>query len=76
MTYSAVGRDSVVGIATRYGLCCQGMESHWEQIFCKRPVHPSGSPSLLYNGYRSFPGVKRRTVALTTHPIPSAEVNL
>jgi hypothetical protein len=28
-----VGRDSVVGIAARYGLYCPGIESRWEQDF-------------------------------------------
>jgi hypothetical protein len=43
-----VGRDSVGGIATRYGLDGQGIESWWG---------PWGPPSLLYNGYRvSLPG--------------------
>ena len=37
------GRDSAVGIATRYGLDGPGL---W------------GQPSLLYNGYRVFPRSK------------------
>ena len=55
-----MGRDSVVGIATRYGLEGPGVESRLGQILCTRPDRPWGPPSLLYNGYRvSFPGVKR-----------------
>jgi len=38
------GRDSSVGIETRYGL--------------DRPDRPWGPPCLLYNGYRVFPGGK------------------
>jgi hypothetical protein len=54
-----VGRDSVVGIATHYGLDGPGMNPDWGEIFCTRPDRPWGPPSLLYNGYRiSFPGVK------------------
>ena len=45
------GRDSSVGIATRYGLDGPGGE-----IFRTRPDRPWGPSSLLYNGYRVFPG--------------------
>ena len=52
------GRDSLVGIASRYGLDGTGIESRWGRDF----PHPSrrswGPPSLLYNGYRGFPGGK------------------
>jgi len=27
-----------------------------DDIFCTRPDRPWGPPSLLYNGYRVFPG--------------------
>jgi hypothetical protein len=40
------------------------------EIFHTRPHRPWGPPSLLYNGYRVFPGVKAAGgggVALTTH---------
>jgi len=38
--------------------------------FSSRPDRPWGPPSLLYNGYRIFPGVKcGRGVMLTTHPL-------
>ena len=49
-----MGRDSSVGIATRYGLDCPGVG----EIFRTRPDRPWGLPSLLYNGYRAFPGGK------------------
>ena len=47
-----MGRDSSVGIATRYGLDGPGIESRWGggEIFPQ--------PSLLYNGYPVFPGGK------------------
>ena len=50
-------RESVVGIATRYGLDVPRFESWQEQmIFFLQKL----SPSLLFNGYRgSFPYVKR-----------------
>jgi hypothetical protein len=53
------GRDSSVGIATRYGLDGPGIESRWGgEIFRTCPDRPWGPPSLLYKGYRVFPGVK------------------
>ena len=54
-----VGRDGVVGIATRYGLDGPGIESRWGEIFRTRPDQPWGPPSLLYSRYRlSFSGGK------------------
>jgi hypothetical protein len=54
-----VGRDSLVSIATRYGLDDSGIEHRWREIFLARPDWPLGPPSLLYNSYGvSFPGVK------------------
>ena len=52
-------RDSSVGIATRYGLDGPGIESRWGARF-SAPVQtgPGAPPSLLYNGYRVFPGGK------------------
>jgi hypothetical protein len=49
---------SLVGIATGYGLDVPGIESRWGEIFRACPDRPSGPPSLLYNGYRVFPGGK------------------
>ena len=50
-----MGRDSAVGIATRYGLDGPGSNP---EIFGTRPDRPWDPPSLLYNGYRVFPGGK------------------
>jgi len=50
-----VGRDSSVGIATRYGLDGPGIKSRLGEIFRARQDRPCGPPSLLYNGYRVFP---------------------
>ena len=45
------------------------------EIFCTYPDRLRGTPSLLYNGYRVFPGCKSgRSVVLTTHPSLSAKV--
>jgi hypothetical protein len=63
--------DSSVGIATRYGLEGPGIESQWGEIFRTYRDRLRGPPSLLYNGYRVFPGGKGdRGVMLTTHPLP------
>ena len=55
------GLDSVVGIATSYGLGGPWLDSWWGVEFSLLhvgPDRPSGPPSLLYNGYRvSFLGV-------------------
>jgi hypothetical protein len=51
-------RDSSVSIATRYGLEGPGIESRWGEIFRTYPDRLRGPPSLLYNRYRLFPGVK------------------
>ena len=53
------GWYSSVGIATRYGLDGPGIEFRLGgEIFRTRPDLPWGPPSLLYNAYRVFPGVK------------------
>ena len=53
------GRDSSVGIATHYGLDGPRIESRWGgQYFPHYPDRPWCPPSLLYNGYRVFPGGK------------------
>jgi len=52
------GPCSVVGIATVFGLDGPGIESRWGDIFRTSPDRPWGPPSLLYNGYRVFPGGK------------------
>ena len=59
---------SSVGIATRYGLEGPGIQSRWGEILRTYPDRLRGPPSLLYNGYRVFPGCKGgRGVMLTTH---------
>jgi len=58
---ASCGLGSVVGIAAGYGLDSPGIESWWGgKIFHTCPDQPWGPPSLLYNGYRLFPGVKER----------------
>jgi len=68
-----VGRESLVGIATRYELDGPRIEFRWGgEIFRTRPDRPWGPPSLLYNAYWvSFPGVKRPGHGVD-HPPPSS----
>jgi hypothetical protein len=49
---------SSVGISTAYRLDGHGIESRGGEIFRTSPDRPWGPPSLLYNGYRVFPGGK------------------
>ena len=69
--YSCVsGPGGSVGIATDYGLDGPESNAGGDEIYCpSRPV--CGPPSLLYNGYRVFPGSRGgRGVGLTPPPIP------
>jgi hypothetical protein len=67
-----VGRDSVVGIATRYELIDPGIESRRGARF-SAPVKTR--LGLLYSGYRvSFPEVKRPGRGIYHPPPSSAEV--
>ena len=54
------GSGSSVGIATGYGLDDPGSKSGGGEILPTCPDRPWGPPSLLYNGYRVFPGGKER----------------
>jgi len=62
-----MGRDSSVGIATRYGLGGPGIESRWRRDFphLSRPALGSTQPPIQ----RVFPwGQSGRGVALNTDP--------
>jgi hypothetical protein len=50
------GPGSSVGIVIDYRLDGPGIESGWRRDFSHSPDRPWGPPSLLYNGYRVFPG--------------------
>ena len=50
-----MGRDSSVGIATRYGLDRLEIKSQWAEIIRTHPDQLWGPPSLLYNVYQVFP---------------------
>ena len=64
-----------VGIATDYELDGLGIESRWGEIF-RLPDRPWSPPSLLYNGYRVFPGSKVRPGRAADHSPHSTVVVL
>ena len=58
LNFKCEGRDSSVGIATRYGLDVPGIDSRYGRDF-PNPFRPAlGPTSLLYNAYRIFAGGK------------------
>ena len=64
------GPGSSVGIVTGYGLDGPGIEYRCGEFFRTCPDRPWGASSLLYNEYRSFPGVEiGRGMTLTPHPL-------
>jgi hypothetical protein len=71
-----VGRDSVVGIATRFGLDGPEIEFNWGGgvIFRSRPDCPGVHPASYTVGTGSLPGVERRGHGFATHPLSSAKV--
>jgi hypothetical protein len=67
-----MGRDSSVGIATRYGLEDPGIESRWRGARFSAPIQtdPGVNPAFCKMGTGSFPGASSaRGVALTTHSL-------
>ena len=62
---------SLVGIATRYGLEGPGSNPGGDEIFRTCPNRLWGPPSLLYNGYRVFPGGRGGQGVGLTLPPPS-----
>jgi len=69
------GPGSIVRIATGYGLDGPGIESQWgARLFRTCPDQPWGPPSLLYNGYRVFPGRKERPAHDADPSPPSSAV--
>jgi len=65
------GPGSSEGIATDYGLDSPGFNPGVDEIFA-RPDQPWGQPSLLYNGYRVFPGGKVRPGRAADYSPPSS----
>jgi hypothetical protein len=54
--------------------CRRGSNPGGGEIFCTCPDRPWGPPSLLYNGYRVFPGGKVRPGRAADHSPPSSAV--
>jgi len=69
-----MGRDSVVGIATRYGWTVQGSNPGGEEIFHTRPDRSWGPSSFLYNGYKVLQGIQWLGRGVDRPPPSSAEV--
>ena len=71
------GRDSSVGIATRYGLDGPGIESQWGARF-SAPVQtgPGAHPASYTMGTGSFLGVKQPGRGVDPPPLSSVNVGL
>jgi len=71
-----VGRDSSVGIATRYGLDGPGIESRWDGTRFSAPVStgPGAQPASYTMGTGSFPGLKRPGRGVDHPPLSRAKV--
>jgi hypothetical protein len=69
--YHAANSGNFLHLFTwNYRLEGPGIESRWGDIFRTYPDRLRGPSSLLYNGYRVFPGGKSgRGVMLTAHPL-------
>ena len=68
----SMGRDSSVGIATRYGLDGPGIESRWEARFSAPfQTGPGAYPASSTTGTGSIPGLKRPGRGVE-HPLPSS----
>jgi hypothetical protein len=66
------GPGCLVGIATGYELDGPWFKSRWgAKFFALCPDRPWRPPSLLYNGYRVFPGSKERPGRDTDPSLPS-----
>ena len=70
---ATVGRDSVVGIATCYGLDGPGIESRWGGARFSAPVQtgPEDHPASYTMDTGSFPGEKRPGSGVD-HPSPTS----
>ena len=66
------GPGSSVGIATELRAGRSGVDPGGNEIFRTCPDRPWGPHSLLYNGYRIFPGGKLRPEPDADHSPPSS----
>jgi hypothetical protein len=75
MYIDKVGRESVVSIATRYGLDGPGIESRWGASFSAPDQTGFGAQPASYTmGTGSFPRVQRPGRGIDHPPLSSAEV--
>jgi len=74
ITVNTINTMLLLGIATGYRLDSQGSNPSGGEIFCTCPDLPWGPPSLLYNGYRVFPGGKEQPRRDTDPSPPSSAV--
>ena len=75
LLYWCVGRDSVVGIATRYELDGPGIEFRWRRDFSHPSRPPLGTIQTSIKWVRvSFPGLKRPGRGVNHPPSSSAEI--
>jgi hypothetical protein len=72
LNIALVGRvaQSVERLTT--GWMVRGSNPGGGEIFRACPVRPWDPPSLLYNGYRAFPGGKARSGRAADHSPPSS----
>ena len=68
------GPGSSVGIVTGYVLDGPEIESRWGRDFSHLSRPALGTHSLLYNGYRIFPGSKERPGLDADPSLPSSAV--
>ena len=73
------GRDSSVGIATRYGLDGPGIESRWKASFSAAvQTGPGAHPASCTMGTGSFPGVNQPGRGADPPPpssVPNSKIN-
>jgi hypothetical protein len=69
-------QDSAVGVATCCGLDGPASKPGWGEIFRTRSYRPWDPSSLLYNGSRFIPWVKRPGRGVNHPPLSGAEVKV
>jgi len=69
-----MGRDSIVSVATPYGLVSTGIESHWRQDFPLASRPTVGHPSTSTMGTGSMLGVKWPGRGIDHSSAPSTKV--
>ena len=73
-TYAELKKCTFLYQQLATGWTVRGSNSCGGEIFRTCPDRPWGPPSLLYNGYRVFPGGKLRPGCAADHSPPSSAV--